>query len=255
MRKLLAAALVALAAAAAAGDDPPPSEQDCRVSGPICRGYGACEPYLFADARCVCLCMGDRPWSEDVRCCLWEMRKADRNPDVAHAVCWGGATVRTGALPVGKLAVCIGLCAAGENICTDEPAAPVGPCPELPADLASLLRKLDCTVDLKTKHCAMATIRDSFGEPALRDALRGESACIRAEAAHGLAVYREARVEAALIAAGRDRDAHVRMWAAYSLGEVGGEAALPLLSDLEKDRHDFVAAMAIEAVRKIENRK
>jgi len=198
--------------------------------------------------------MGDRSWSEDVRCCLWEKRKADRDPDLAHAVCWGGATIRTGTFPVGRLTACISLCAVKENVCTVDSATPLGPCPELPADLESLLGRLDCKVDLKMKHCAMARIRDAYGAPALLQALRGDNACIRAEAAHGLMAYGQAGVQAALIRAGRDRDPHVRMWAAFSLGEVGGEAALPVLRDLENDPRDFVAAMAVEAVVKIQNR-
>src|SRR5215470_14833608 len=90
---------------------PPPSEQDCHAAGPICKGYGSCEPYLFADAKCVCRCMGDDDWSETVRCCLWKMRKEDRDPDLAHAVCWGGAAIDTGSLPAPKLLACVSLCA------------------------------------------------------------------------------------------------------------------------------------------------
>ena len=253
---LLAAGLVALAGAAEAQvDDPPPAELNCNTSGPICGGYGACEPYLFADARCVCRCAGDDLWSQDVRCCLWEMRKKDRDPDFAHAVCWGGATLHTGTFPAGRLAACIGLCATKGNACTSDDPIDLGPCRELPEDLPSLLRGLDCTADLKTKHCAMAKIRDSYGAPALLQALRREGACVRAEAAHGLMVYDAPRVRAALVGAAGDRDAHVRMWVAFSLGEVGDEAALPVLAELAKDPEDFVATMATESIRKIENRK
>jgi HEAT repeat protein len=67
-------------------------------------------------------------------------------------------------------------------------------------------------------------------------------------------VYDAPRVRAALLAAAGDRDAHVRMWAAFSLGEVANEAALPVLAELAKDPMDFVATMATEAIRKIENR-
>jgi len=130
-----------------------------------------------------------------------------------------------------------------------------GCCPELPGDLPSLLQRLDCTANLNDKHCAMARIRELYGAPALLSALQGDNPCVRAEAAHGLMVYSSEPVEAALIVAARDEDPHVRMWAAFSLGEVGGRAALPVLAVLEKDRRDFVAAMAIEAAEKIRKRR
>jgi len=133
--------------------------------------------------------------------------------------------------------------------------AGAGCCPDLPDDLPALLRFLDCTQDLDTKHCAVEKIQDLYGAPALLGALEGENACIRSEAAHGLMLYRNDRVEAALIAAGADADPHVRMWAAFSLGEVGDAGALPVLAVLEKDRKDFVAAMAIEAAQKIRQRE
>jgi HEAT repeat protein len=133
--------------------------------------------------------------------------------------------------------------------------ASLGCCPELPDDLASLLHLLDCTQNLDTKHCAMEKIQEAYGAPALLGALAGENACIRSEAAHGLMLYRNDRVEAALIQAGGDVDPHVRMWAAFSLGEIGDAHALPILAVLEKDRKDFVAAMAIEARGKIRKRE
>ena len=133
--------------------------------------------------------------------------------------------------------------------------ASAGCCPDLPDDLPSLLHLLDCTEDLDTKHCAMEKIQDVYGAPALLGALGGDNACIRSEAAHGLMLYRSDRVEAALIQAGGDDDPHVRMWAAFSLGEIGDKGALPILALLAKDRKDFVAAMAIEAREKIRKRR
>jgi hypothetical protein len=42
------------------------------------------------------------------------------------------------------------------------------------------------------------------------------------------------------------------MWAAWSLGELGDFLALPVLEGLTRDRREFVAVMAAEAVAKIE---
>ena len=57
---------------------------------------------------------------------------------------------------------------------------------------------------------------------------------------------------AALLDAAHDGDAHVRMWAAWSLGELGDPIALPVLDGLTRDRREFVVVMAAEAVGKIE---
>ena len=85
---MLALAVAALGLAVAA--------PDCSARGPVCPSYGRCEPYLFADARCVCRCAGQGDWPEIVRCCLLDLRKQDVDPDLAHALCWGAATVETG---------------------------------------------------------------------------------------------------------------------------------------------------------------
>jgi hypothetical protein len=168
--------------------------------------------------------MGDDPWSEEVRCCLWNQRTRDRDPDLAHAACWGGATVDTSSFPARKLSACISLCALKTNACTrDDPPCP-GCCQDLPEDLPSLLGLTDCTADLKVKHCAVNRIREAHGAPALLQALGEGNACLRAEAAHGLWIYPSADV-------------------------------LPVLRRLAKERRKFVVAMAIEAIRKIEERR
>lgn len=129
-----------------------------------------------------------------------------------------------------------------------------GCCGQLPEDLPALMGLLDCKSDMKVKHCAINKIRDAHGAPGLLQALHSENACIRAEAAHGLMSFKDSAVRTALTDAGRDRDPHVRMWAAYSLGEVGDDGALLVLAELEKDPKDFVAVTATEAARKIRER-
>jgi hypothetical protein len=240
-----------LLAAAASAEPPEPAAEapSCSASGPICPSYGACEPYRVADARCVCRCMGDDAWSESVRCCLWDLHKPGLDPDATHAWCWSAATVETGLFPLGKLTACVSLCAGKSRRCAEEFPEDCG---ALPDDAASLVALLDCTADLKLKHCAMARLRELHGAPVLLAALRGDNACIRAEAAHGLMAYDGPDVLTALLEAGRDRDAHVRMWAAWSLGERADPSALPLLRRLARDRRKFVRAMAAEAIEKIE---
>ena len=236
----LAAALLGLAVSA----------PNCSASGPVCPSYGRCEPYRIADARCVCRCAGDDEWPELVRCCLLDLRKQDVDPDVAHALCWGAATVETGVFPAGKLAACISACGVKTRRCAED--FPVEGCDALPDTAEALLGLLDCTADLKLKHCAMARLHELHGAPAVLEGVRSANACIRAEAAHGLMRYEGPEVLSALLDAARDGDAHVRMWAAWSLGELGDPLALPVLADLTRDRREFVVVMAGEAIGKIE---
>jgi hypothetical protein len=231
--------------------DPDSPAPNCSATGPVCASYGPCEPYRVADARCVCRCMGDDPWSEHVRCCLLDLRKPDLDPDATHAFCWGAGTLVTGYFPVAKLSACLAACAAKTRRCAEE--SPVEGCADLPEDVESLLGLLDCTADLKLKHCATRRIHDLHGAPALLEGLRRANACIRAEAAHGLMRYDEPEVLGALLDAARDADAHVRMWAAWSLGELGDALALPVLAALAEERREFVAVMAREAIEKIEH--
>lgn len=226
------------------------SAPSCSASGPVCPSYGRCEPYLFADARCVCRCAGEGEWPEIVRCCLLDLRKQDVDPDLAHAFCWGAATVETGIFPAGKLTACISACAVKTSRCAED--FPVERCDGLPDELEPLLRLLDCTADLKLKHCAIARIHDRHGAAGVLEGVRSVNACIRAEAAHGLMRYGGPEVLGALLDAARDGDAHVRMWSAWSLGELGDPIALPVLDGLTRDRRDFVAVMAAEAIGKIE---
>jgi HEAT repeat protein len=125
-------------------------------------------------------------------------------------------------------------------------------CAALPDAPEPLLALLDCTADLKVKYCAMRKLIERHGAPALLQGLRSANACVRAEAAHGLMRYDDPEVLSALLDAARDGDPHVRMWAAWSLGELGDPLALPVLDQLTRDRREFVAAMAAEAIAKID---
>ena len=102
------------------GAVPSRPNQDCSASGPICGGYGPCEPYQGANAGCVCQCMGNDPWSLYVRCCLWNLRQRGWDPDAAHLVCYV-LGLRRGSMPGQKLAECIIFCTRTQRSCNPTP--------------------------------------------------------------------------------------------------------------------------------------
>ena len=104
------------------------------------------------------------------------------------------------------------------------------------------------------KHCVVKKISRQYGASGLLQALQSENPCARSEAAHGLRSFKQERVVAALLERLRDEDLHVRMWAAYSLGDIGDATALPSLAALEKDVN-FVAMAAKTAESSIRQRE
>ncbi len=93
------------------------TQQDCSTAAPVCFGnYAPCETYKGANAQCVCLCMGQDPWSNYVRCCL--IRYKHLGSDTAHAFCFAVGRVFGGPLPLQKLADCIVRCLDAQRYCS-----------------------------------------------------------------------------------------------------------------------------------------
>ena len=53
----------------------------------------------------------------------------------------------------------------------------------------------------------------------------------------------------------KDKDRDVRWVAAWALGEIGDQAAVPALSKALKDKHETVRDAAAEALKKLEGKK
>ena len=90
--------------------------------------------------------------------------------------------------------------------------------------------------------------------------LKNPHPCVRREAAKALGhYYKDGRAMEALIVGLRDRDPLVRLSAAFSLGEMGTQKAipylLPLLEDATDWRNKFVQQECVITIRKIESRE
>jgi HEAT repeat protein len=108
--------------------------------------------------------------------------------------------------------------------------------------------------DMRVSWHAAAKVRKLYGQEGLLEALRHPNPYTRANAAHTLMHYAGPSVEQALVVAATDSDAHVRMWAAWSLGEQGTAAVLPTLEVLSKDSAEIVRMHASEAADKVRQR-
>ena len=103
-------------------------QQDCSDTTICNDAYGPCQAYnggtnLFANARCVCICMGNDPWSNYVRCCL--VRYKHLGPDAAHLLCYGLGRRKGGPIPGTKLADCIVNCVKQQQYqCPPGPGCP-----------------------------------------------------------------------------------------------------------------------------------
>ena len=108
--------------------------------------------------------------------------------------------------------------------------------------------------DMRVSFAAARRVQRLFGKDGLFQALKHPNSYTRSKAAHFLMDFHGADVEAALSAASADPDAHVRMWSAWSLGEVGTAAVLPVLEKLAQDPEEIVRLEAVKALEKVRQR-
>ena len=126
--------------------------------------------------------------------------------------------------------------------------------PLLPDDLPSLMEAMGST-DMRVHIAASKKVEKLYGEPGLLTALGHSNAGTRARAAMWLQDFRTPEARVALGAASGDRDDHVRMWVAYSLGEIGTSAEVGALERLAGDPAEIVRLKAAEAVGKVNARE
>lgn len=122
----------------------------------------------------------------------------------------------------------------------------------LPDDIPSLIKMMGDN-DIG-RHMAAARKLKTYGKEPFLIAIKHKNPNVRARAAHFLGLLNDPSVEATLIEASTDTDSHVRMWVAFSLGEIGDKEALPTLNILVNDKEKIVSNKAQEAIKIIENR-
>jgi hypothetical protein len=127
----------------------------------------------------------------------------------------------------------------------------------LPDDVPTLIELMGNN-DMVVNTDAARKLMKHGKEPFLT-ALHNENPNVRAMAAHFLGLLHDPSVQGALIESATDPDHYVRMWSAYSLGEIGDEKALPALTALTKDKDDkdkegVVRVYAEEAIAKLKKR-
>jgi hypothetical protein len=106
--------------------------------------------------------------------------------------------------------------------------------PRVPDDLPGLMSAM-ANNDMSIHVAAMRKIVQRYGGPGLLKALASPNERTRTRAAHGLAFCPGAANEGALIGAASDRDEYVRIWAAYSLGQIGSALGSETLDRLQRD--------------------
>jgi HEAT repeat protein len=126
--------------------------------------------------------------------------------------------------------------------------------PQVPDDLPGLLEAMGSN-DMRVHFAASEKVKNTFGEQGLIAALRYNNAGTRARAAMWLHHFRTPEARAALVTASGDRDDHVRMWVAYSLGEIGTSADMATLERLAGDPAAIVGLKAAEAIQKLKARE
>ncbi len=107
--------------------------------------------------------------------------------------------------------------------------------------------------DLNT-HTAAARKLMKHGKDPFLTALDHKNPNVRAVAAHFLGLLHDPSVQDALIKSSSDPDHYVRMWSAFSLGEIGNEKGLQVLKELSQDGERVVRLEAEEAISKIQKR-
>jgi hypothetical protein len=126
----------------------------------------------------------------------------------------------------------------------------LGCAPSLPDDLPSLMSAMG-DYDMSVSWHAADKVRRLYGRKGLFEALRHPNEYTRGNAAHTLMHCSGPDVEQALMSVAADPDDHVRMWVAWSLGEVGSAEARPTLETLSHDRAEIVRRRAAEALEKL----
>jgi len=104
-------------------------------------------------------------------------------------------------------------------------------------------------------HTAAAKKLMKYGKEPFLSALQHKSPNVRAVAAHFLGLLHDQTAQDALIESSHDPDHYVRMWSAFSLGEIGDEKSLPVLEILSSDKENVVRLKAKEAIRKVKKRQ
>jgi hypothetical protein len=104
-------------------------------------------------------------------------------------------------------------------------------------------------------HTAAARKLMKHGKEPFLSALHHKNPSVRAVAAHFLGLLHDPTAQDALIKSSRDPDHYVRMWSAFSLGEIGSEKALPVLELLMRDKENVVRLKAEESISKIKKRQ
>jgi HEAT repeat protein len=97
-----------------------------------------------------------------------------------------------------------------------------------------------------------ARLLAAHGKEPLLVALHHPNPGTRRQAARQLGLLHDVSVLGALQDASKDPDAHVRMWVAIALGEIGRARALRTLKALASDREAFVRQEAAKAIERIE---
>jgi hypothetical protein len=124
--------------------------------------------------------------------------------------------------------------------------------PSIPKDIPSLIEMMGDN-DIG-RHMDAARKLKAYGKAPFLIAIKHENPNVRARAAHFLGLFKEASVQDVLIDASADSDPHVRMWLAYSLGQIGDSKALPALKVLANDKEEIVSSQAKEAIEQIQKR-
>ncbi len=125
--------------------------------------------------------------------------------------------------------------------------------PDLPSDLPGLMNAMG-SYDMRVSIAAAKRVEKVYGKAGLLQALQHPNSYTRGKAAHFLTGFPGPDVESALSDAASDSDAHVRMWCAWSLGEQGTAAVLPILETLAHDPEEIVRRHAAEAIEKVGER-
>lgn len=125
---------------------------------------------------------------------------------------------------------------------------------DLPDDAPSLIEML-ADNDTSRHIAAGRKLSKKFGKEPLLAGLRHPDARVRSGSAHFLSWFRDPFVVSELVKAANDPNERVRMWVAFSLGEIGNQQVLAVLSTLVSDNQEVVRRQAAESIEKIKKQK